>query len=173
MAGCIFCAIVAGEAPATIVDEDGATVSFMDINPLQPGHALVVPRRHCANVVEIDPSDLAGVFVAARRLAARMKGRLDADGVLLLNSCGAAAGQVVMHFHLHVIPVKGEPPPFPRSLQWAGEAELAAAASALRRAPGDDPHLRKRSPIRSARASGARSATPSQCSRSRNVESER
>ena len=111
--GCIFCAIVAGEAPAEIVDQDDATVSFMDIHPLQRGHALVVPRRHHANLLEIDPGDLTRVFAAARRLAARMKGRLGADGVLVLNSCGAAAGQVVMHLHLHVIPMNGEPPPFP------------------------------------------------------------
>lgn len=133
MSGCIFCAIVAGEAPAEVVDEDVATVSFMDIRPLQRGHALVVPRRHYSNLLEIDPEDLTKTFAAARRLAARIKDRLGSDGVLVLNSCGQAAGQVVMHLHLHVIPMNGAPPPFPRATTvLRDEADLLAIAAALR-----------------------------------------
>jgi len=130
--GCIFCAIVAGEAPAEIVDDDHATVSFLDIRPLQRGHVLVVPRRHYRNLLEIDAGDLTRTFAAARRLAARMKDRLGSDGVLVLNSCGQAAGQVVMHLHLHVIPMNGEPPPFPRAARPPDEADCIAAAAALR-----------------------------------------
>jgi histidine triad (HIT) family protein len=133
MADCIFCVIAAGEAPATIVDQDADTVSFMDINPWQPGHALVVPRRHYENLLEIDPGDLAKTLAAARRLAARMKDRLGADEVVLWNSCGSAAGQVVMHFHVHVIPTEGETPPLPsRPGPRQDEAEIAAVAAALR-----------------------------------------
>jgi len=132
VAACIFCAIAAGEAPAELVDEDDATISFMDIRPLQRGHALVVPRRHSADLLEIDPVELTRVFAAARRLAARIKTRLGADGVLVLNSCGEAAGQVVMHLHVHVIPMNGEPPPFPRSGRYLDEAERIAVAAALR-----------------------------------------
>lgn len=132
--GCIFCAIAAGKAPAEIVDQDDATVSFMDIRPLQRGHALVVPRRHCANLLEIDPGELTRVFGAAKRLAAQIRRRLGADGVLVFNSCGGAAGQVVMHLHLHVIPMNGEPPAFPRSREPLDEADRIAAAAALRSA---------------------------------------
>ena len=133
MADCIFCAIAAGEAPATIVDEDPDTVAFMDINPWQRGHALVVPRRHYENLLEIEPDDLTKTFAAARRLAARMKDRLGADGVVLWNSCGQAAGQVVMHFHIHVIPTEGQIVPLQgRSDAPADEADIAAAAAALR-----------------------------------------
>jgi len=71
MADCLFCAIVAGEAPAQIVDSDEHTVAFMDINPATAGHALVIPRRHSADLLEISDSDLEHTMVAARRLAAQ------------------------------------------------------------------------------------------------------
>jgi histidine triad (HIT) family protein len=101
---CIFCKIVAGEMPATKVDEDERTLAFMDIAPATPGHALVIPKEHFANLLAIPDDELAAVARAAKRLAGRMPERLDADGVNLLNSCGAAAWQTVSHFHLHVIP---------------------------------------------------------------------
>ena len=86
---CIFCKIVAGELPATIVDEDERTIAFMDIAPATRGHALVIPRAHTADLLSVDPEDLQAVALAAQRLAARAKERLGADGVNLLNSCGA------------------------------------------------------------------------------------
>jgi histidine triad (HIT) family protein len=101
---CLFCGIVAGDVPAQIVDSDEHTVAFMDINPATRGHALVVPRRHAADLGAVDDDDLAAVAAAARRLAARAKERLGADGVNLMNSWGSAAWQTVFHFHVHVIP---------------------------------------------------------------------
>lgn len=132
VADCIFCAIAAGEAPATIVDQDADTVAFMDINPWSRGHALVVPRRHYENLLEIDPDDLAKTFATARRLAARMTDLLGPDDVVLWNSCGRPAGQVVMHFHIHVIPTESDLPPLPRPDSLADEADIAATAAALR-----------------------------------------
>ncbi len=101
---CLFCKIVAGELPATIVAEDERTIAFMDINPATRGHVLVIPREHAADIHAIDPEDLQAVALAAQRLAARAVAKLGADGVNLLNSNGAAAWQTVFHFHLHVIP---------------------------------------------------------------------
>ncbi len=101
---CIFCKILAGEIPATIVDEDERTIAFMDIAPATRGHALVIPRAHSTDLLSIDPEDLSAVAAGAQRLAARAVERLGADGVNLLNSCGPAAWQTVMHFHIHVIP---------------------------------------------------------------------
>ena len=101
---CLFCKIVAGEIPATIVAEDERTIAFMDINPATRGHALVIPRAHAADVLTIDPDDLQAVVVVAQRLAQRARELLGADGVNLLNSSGRAAWQTVFHFHLHVIP---------------------------------------------------------------------
>jgi len=101
---CIFCRIIAGEMPSAIVDEDERTLAFMDIAPATRGHALVIPRAHSADLLEVDRDDLCAVAAASQRLAARMKDRLSADGVNLLNACGAVAFQSVFHFHMHVIP---------------------------------------------------------------------
>ena len=102
---CLFCKIVAGELPATIVAEDERTVSFMDINPATRGHALVVPREHADDLLgDRRAGPRRPCAAAARRLAARAKDALGADGVNLMNSCGSAAWQTVFHFHLHVIP---------------------------------------------------------------------
>ena len=101
---CLFCRIVAGDVPATRVHEDERTIAFMDIAPATRGHALVIPRAHSRDLLEIEPEDLQASAIAAQRLAARLKERLGADGVNLLNACGAAAWQSVFHFHIHVIP---------------------------------------------------------------------
>src|SRR3982751_2735851 len=107
---CLFCRIAAGELPSTIVDEDERTIAFMDINPATRGHALVIPRRHVTDLLEIGAEDLGAVAEAAKRLAGRAKAALGADGVNLLNSCGAVAWQTVFHFHLHVIPRYADDP---------------------------------------------------------------
>jgi histidine triad (HIT) family protein len=107
---CIFCKILAGELPARIVDEDEATIAFMDIAPATRGHALVIPRNHSADLASIPAADLQAVALAAQRLGSRMRERLGADGVNLLNACGAAAWQTVFHFHIHVIPRYNDDP---------------------------------------------------------------
>jgi histidine triad (HIT) family protein len=130
---CLFCKIVADEVPSERIAEDDRTVSFMDINPATRGHALVVPKAHAANLLEIDPDDLTAVALAAQQLAKRVPEALGAEGVNLINSCGSAAWQTVFHFHLHVIPRYADDP---LKLPWTpapGDAdEIADAASALR-----------------------------------------
>jgi histidine triad (HIT) family protein len=130
---CLFCKIIGGEIPAQIIDQNERTVTFMDINPATRGHALVVPRSHTANLLEVDADDLAATILAAQRLAARVTERLGADGVNLLNSCGSAAWQTVFHLHIHVIPRYTDDP---LRLPWipaAGDSdEIAAAAAELR-----------------------------------------
>jgi histidine triad (HIT) family protein len=130
---CIFCRIVAGELPAQIIAEDERTVAFMDINPATRGHALVIPRQHSTDLLEVDPDDLQATVLTAKDLAGRMLERLGADGVNLLNSCRPAAWQTVFHFHVHVIPRYADDP---LRLPWIpgpGDAEeIAAAADALR-----------------------------------------
>src|SRR5271166_4580406 len=129
---CIFCMILAGESPARIVDEDERTVAFMDIAPATRGHALVIPRTHAEDLLSVGREDLAAVAVAAQRLAGRMKERLGADGVNLLNSCGPAAWQTVFHFHIHVIPrYQGDPLRLPWVPAEGDPAEIAAAAQEL------------------------------------------
>jgi histidine triad (HIT) family protein len=132
----MFCRIVAGELPGTIIDSDELTVSFMDINPVTRGHALVVPRNHSRDLLEIGPEDLAAVARAAQRLAARARDALGADGVNLLNFSGRAAWQTVFHFHLHMVPRYDDDP---LRLQWVpgpgDPGEIAAAAELLKNAP--------------------------------------
>lgn len=131
---CIFCKIVAGELPATIVDEDEHTISFMDINPATRGHALAIPRRHTPDLLSIDPRELGAVAAAAQRLAARAKQGLGADGVNLINSCGAVAWQTVFHFHIHVVPrYQDDPLKLPWVPSPGDPGEIASAATALRR----------------------------------------
>jgi histidine triad (HIT) family protein len=134
---CIFCKIVAGELPSTQVDEDERTLAFMDINPGSYGHALVIPKEHHTDLLTISAEDLAATAAAAQRLAGRVKERLGADGVNLLNCCGADAWQTVFHFHIHVIPrFADDPAKDPLVLPWTpapGDPEtIAAAAAALR-----------------------------------------
>ncbi len=130
---CIFCQIVAGELPAEIVDEDERTIAFMDINPATRGHALVIPRRHATNLLEVEPDDLAATMAAAARLARRVTERLGADGINLLNSCGSAAWQTVFHFHLHVIPrYRDDPLQLPWTPRPGDADEIAGAAAQLR-----------------------------------------
>ena len=123
---CIFCKIVAGEIPASIVDEDERTIAFMDIAPATRGHALVI---HSSDLLSVEPEDLSAVALAAQRLAERAKERLGAEGINLLNSCGVAAWQTVFHFHVHVIPRYSDDP---LKLPWvpvAGDQALIQAAA--------------------------------------------
>ncbi len=131
---CLFCKIVAGEVPATVVAEDERTIAFMDINPATRGHALVIPRAHAADLHAIDPDDLEAVALAAQRLAARARDNLGADGVNLLNSNGPAAWQTVFHFHVHVIPrYEGDPLRLPWVPGPGDMDEIKAAAAELAR----------------------------------------
>jgi histidine triad (HIT) family protein len=130
---CIFCKIVAGELPAEIVAEDDHTVAFMDINPWTRGHALVIPRNHSRNLLDIGEDDLAHVAAAAKRLAVRTRERLGCDGINLLNSSETAAWQTVFHFHVHVIPrYDDDPLRLPGAPMQVDQAELGAVAEELR-----------------------------------------
>ncbi len=129
---CIFCKIVAGELPATIVDEDERTIAFMDINPATRGHALIIPREHTRDLLSIDPDELAACAQAAQRYAQRAREVLRPDGINVLNSCGRAAWQTVFHFHLHVIPrYKNDPLRLPWLPEPGDREEIGAAAAAL------------------------------------------
>jgi histidine triad (HIT) family protein len=130
---CIFCAIAAGEGPAEIVDSDEHTVAFMDINPATQGHALVIPRRHSADLLEIPAEDLERTMVAAQRLVERLRATLRPDGFNVINACGAAAWQTVFHFHLHVVPrFEDDPLELPWVPSPGDPDEIAATAKRIR-----------------------------------------
>jgi histidine triad (HIT) family protein len=103
-ANCVFCEIVAERLPARFLYADDAVVSFLDIAPATPGHALVVPRAHRRDLWEIDDHELTAVALVARNVACALRDILAAPGMWLHHVSGAAAGQDVFHYHLHVIP---------------------------------------------------------------------
>jgi histidine triad (HIT) family protein len=132
---CLFCRIASGELPATVVHEDERTVAFMDINPATSGHALVVPREHSADLMEISDDDLERTTVAARRLARKMEAALEPAGYNVLNACRPAAWQTVFHFHLHVIPrYEDDPLKLPWIPRGAEPEAIEAVADRIRRA---------------------------------------
>jgi histidine triad (HIT) family protein len=104
-ADCVFCRIVAGTEPASMVHEDEIAVAFMDIRPATPGHLLVVPRHHCASLVDLAPDIAAHLMRMAVRLDAAIRwSGVRCQGVNLFLADGEAAGQDVFHVHLHLIP---------------------------------------------------------------------
>ncbi|WP_238011967.1 HIT family protein [Dactylosporangium sp. AC04546] len=97
---CIFCAIVAGAAEASFVHQDDDVVAFMDLNPVTPGHLLVIPRRHAVGLADLEEAAGEAVWRIAHRLGRVVRH----DGVNLFLADGVAAGQEVFHVHLHVVP---------------------------------------------------------------------
>ena len=102
--GCIFCAIVAGTAPSERVYEDERVLSFMDIQPVGDGHLLIVPKAHFESLLEADEPSLLAVMRVSRRLAHALERALAPDGIGVHQLNGAAAGQTVFHYHMHLIP---------------------------------------------------------------------
>ena len=102
---CVFCEIVAGGLPASVVAEDEAVIAFMDINPGTPGHLLVVPKEHHVHIATIPGKTISHMALIAQWLAAALRASpIRTDGINLFLADGVAAGQEVMHAHLHVIP---------------------------------------------------------------------
>lgn len=136
---CIFCKIVRREAPASLVHEDATTLAFLDIRPITPGHALVIPKRHGAYLEDLPAGEAGPILETGRKVAAAMRhGAVRCDAVSLYVANGREAGQEVPHVHLHVIPrSRGDgfglrvPPDFGRT---AGREELDLVAAKLRAA---------------------------------------
>lgn len=101
---CIFCRIVQGDAPSFRVCEDDLTLTFLDIFPVADGHTLVVTKEHFENLYEADAKSIAAVGTASLRVATAIRGALRPDGLAVYQANGAAAGQTVFHYHMHLIP---------------------------------------------------------------------
>jgi histidine triad (HIT) family protein len=134
-ANCIFCKIIAGAVPSFRLAEDAASFAMLDINPVNPGHALVLSKHHAATLAASRDGDLAAAIATARRVAAAIETVLKPDGINLLQANGPGAAQSVAHFHLHVIPrILGDD----LRMNWAqrpgDRATLAAMAERLRAA---------------------------------------
>lgn len=101
---CIFCKIAEKSADATVVYEDPHTLAFLDIHPLNPGHTLVIPKKHFANMLEMPPEEAGRVFMSVAKVMRGVEKASKADGISIGQSNGRAASQEVFHMHVHIIP---------------------------------------------------------------------
>ena len=101
---CIFCKIIAGEIPSFKIYEDDETFAFMDINPANEGHALVIPKEHSADVHAISDAAISATATTAKKIAAAIEKTLSPGGINLVQANGPAAAQSVFHFHMHILP---------------------------------------------------------------------
>jgi histidine triad (HIT) family protein len=110
---CIFCRIIAGEIPSHKVYEDDATLAFLDINPASRGHVLVIPKQHAADLFSLSPDALAATAKTTQTVARLLQRGVRPEGINILQNNGPAAGQVVFHYHVHLIP------------RWSGDRALS------------------------------------------------
>lgn len=101
---CIFCKIISGEIPAEKVYEDAETLAFMNLNPTNKGQVLVIPKDHVENIYGLSEELAARMMLTTKKLALAVKNGVDADGVNLIMNNEEAAGQVIFHAHMHIIP---------------------------------------------------------------------
>lgn len=104
MESCIFCRIASGEVPADIIYRSDDVVAFLSIEPIQPGHTVVIPRRHSATFDEAAAEDVSSLFAAVHYLGGKLRDFVGAEAYNVGLNCGAAAGQVIGHTHAHIIP---------------------------------------------------------------------
>ena len=105
---CIFCDIIDHKIPSSVVYEDDHTLAILEISQVTRGHTIVMPKKHCANILEADEKTVQQVTMASKKVAALLAEKTGCAGINLLNNCGEAAGQTVNHLHVHVIPRYGE-----------------------------------------------------------------
>ena len=108
MNNCPFCKIAKGTASASLVYEDDKVLAFLDINPSNIGHTLVVPRDHWENIYEIPEEILTKILIVTKKVSIAIKKTVNAEGIKIIQLNGKAAGQMVMHIHFHIIPILSE-----------------------------------------------------------------
>ena len=101
---CVFCSIIGHEIPSATIYEDDLVKAILDIAPSAKGHTVIIPKNHCGDIFELTEKEAAHVFVVAKKIAAVLKEELACDGINILQNNGRAAGQTVIHFHMHIIP---------------------------------------------------------------------
>lgn len=103
---CIFCKIIRKDAPASIVYEDEQIAAFLSNRPVNVGHTLVVPKKHYVDIFDIPEDQSAYLYKITKRIAHAVRDATGAEGVRIVQNNGEAAGQVVFHLHVHIIPMK-------------------------------------------------------------------
>ncbi|MGD0329329.1 MAG: HIT family protein [Nitrososphaeria archaeon] len=105
---CTFCKLVKKEEPANWIYEDEFAIAFLDINPISEGHTLVIPKKHIETIFDISDEEIAILFKIVKRVAIAVKKGINAEGIVITQRNGIAAGQRVPHLHVHIIPRSGE-----------------------------------------------------------------
>jgi len=107
---CIFCKIISGEIPASVIFEDEQSIAFMDAFPITEGHCLLIPKNHYVNMFDVDPDVVAHLAKKLTDLTRRVQKATGAEGVLNIAANGEGAGQDVPHLHFHAIPRNKDSP---------------------------------------------------------------
>lgn len=128
----IFAKILKGEIPCHKIYEDEDTLAFLDIMPRTEGHALVITKERAPDLFGISPEGLGKLIAVVQTLAPKIKDAIGADGVLIQQFNGAAAGQTVFHLHFHIVPIKEGVPLKPHAGDMADPDALAATADKIR-----------------------------------------
>jgi histidine triad (HIT) family protein len=136
-ADCIFCKIVSGEEPSSIVYQDDKYIAFLDIFPFSRGHTLVCPKEHGETIWDMNESDIGGLFKVASKVSKAVVQAMRADGFRFVQNNGDAANQVVAHVHVHVIPVKMEDKGRYSERKKYSADEFGSTAAAIRDAMGE------------------------------------
>jgi len=104
MDDCLFCKIIKKDIPSDVIYEDDKIIAFLDINPCNPGHTLIVPKKHCIDILDADEENAKEIMLKAKELAPKIVKAVNADGFNLIMNTKPEAGQVIMHAHMHIIP---------------------------------------------------------------------
>ena len=129
----VFAKVLRGELPSHTIYEDEDTLAFLDIMPRSDGHALVITKEEARDLFDVSPEALAKLMAVVQKLAPKIKDAMGADGVLIAQFNGAAAGQTVFHLHVHIIPRKQGVELKPHAGKMADKAALAATAEKIRK----------------------------------------
>jgi histidine triad (HIT) family protein len=129
----VFAKVLRGEIPCHKIYEDGETLAFLDIMPRTEGHALVITKEKARDLFDVSPKALAKLMAVVQKLAPQIKDAMGADGVLIQQFNGAAAGQTVFHLHMHIIPRKEGEALKPHAGKMEDQAKLAATAEKIRK----------------------------------------
>ena len=106
---CVFCRLAKKEAPASYIYEDKEVAAFLDMNPINEGHTLVIPKNHYENIYEIPEEKVAHLFRIVKKIAHAVKKGVNAEGISIIQNNEKAAGQIVFHLHVHIVPRYGKP----------------------------------------------------------------
>jgi histidine triad (HIT) family protein len=129
----VFAKMLRGEIPCHKLYEDEDTLTFLDIMPRSEGHALVITKEKARDLFDVSPQALVKLMAVVQKLAPQIKDAVGADGVLIQQFNGAAAGQTVFHLHVHIVPRKKGEPLKPHAGKMADQAKLAATAEKIRK----------------------------------------